>query len=123
MLGVGRRTEELLGAAALLNHLHDTRLQLLDRGNVLGENAHLAGLSGEVDLDDIGGLVDGLVAAITCQSTRSNSSRRARSSSSQLIRARLWDIRKIGVLHTWWGSDKLSLICFQRLEAIREGTG
>jgi hypothetical protein len=88
------RTEELLGAAALLNHLDDTGLQLLDRGNVLGKNTHLAGLSGEVDLDDIGGLVDGLVAAITCQPTRSHSSRRARPPSSQLIRARLGAIKK-----------------------------
>lgn len=83
------RTEELLGGAALLNHLDDTRLQLLDRGNVLGKDTHLARLSGEVDLDDIRRLVDGLVAAITCQPTRSHSSRRAHPPSSELILARL----------------------------------
>lgn len=56
----GGRTEELLGATGLLNNLNHTRLQLLNRGNVVGENTHLARLRGDVDLDDLLGLVDGL---------------------------------------------------------------
>lgn len=43
----------MLGATALLNNLHETGLQLLDRGNVVGEDTHLAGLGGNVDLDTI----------------------------------------------------------------------
>ena len=57
---LGTRTEELLGAAGLLNNLNQTRLQLLNRGNVVGEDTHLAGLRGDVDLDDLLRLVDGL---------------------------------------------------------------
>lgn len=45
------RTEELLAPTGLLNDLDKTRLQLLDGRNVLGEDAHLARLSGDVDLD------------------------------------------------------------------------
>lgn len=48
-----RRTEELLGATALLNNLNETGLQLFDRGNVVGEDTHLTGLGGNVDLDTI----------------------------------------------------------------------
>jgi hypothetical protein len=46
-------TEELLSTTALLNDLDQTGLQLLDRGNVVGENTHLTGLGGDVDLDNI----------------------------------------------------------------------
>lgn len=53
-------TEELLAAAALLDDLDQTGLQLLDGGDVVGEDTHLSGLGGEVDLDDILGLVEGL---------------------------------------------------------------
>jgi hypothetical protein len=53
------RTEKLL-AATLLDDLDEAGLQLLDRRDVVRENAHLAGLGGDVDLDDILGLVDGL---------------------------------------------------------------
>ena len=61
-----KRTEELLGAAALLDDLDHTGLQLLDGGDVVGEDTHLSGLGGDVDLDDILGLEDGLfVAAIS----------------------------------------------------------
>lgn len=60
-------TEELLGAAALLNHLHQSRLQLLDRRHVLGKDTHLPRLCRKVDLDDVLGLVDGLRAAINHQ--------------------------------------------------------
>lgn len=53
------RTEETL-AAALLDDLNDTGLQLLNRRDVVGEDTHLTGLGGDVDLDGILGLVDGL---------------------------------------------------------------
>lgn len=48
-----RLTEELLGATAFLNDLNETGLQLFDRGNVVGEDTHLTGLGGNVDLDTI----------------------------------------------------------------------
>lgn len=56
----GGRTEELLGATRLLNNLDQTRLELLNRGNVVGKDTHLARLGGDVDLDDLLRLVDGL---------------------------------------------------------------
>lgn len=49
----GVRTEKLLAAGALLNNLNQSRLELLDRGDVVGEETHLSGLGGEVDLDDV----------------------------------------------------------------------
>lgn len=55
------RTEELLAAATLFDHLDQTRLQLLNGRNVVREDTHLSGLGGNVDLDDILGLVDGLL--------------------------------------------------------------
>jgi hypothetical protein len=61
-VGVLGRTEELL-AAGLLNDLDQTGLELLNRGNVVGEDTHLTRLGGDVDLDDILGLVDGLQSA------------------------------------------------------------
>lgn len=54
------RTEELLAATALLNNLNESRLQLLNGRDVVCKNTHLAGFGGDVDLDDIGRLVDGL---------------------------------------------------------------
>lgn len=61
VVGLGRgRTEELLGTTALLNNLHQTGLELLNGGNVVREDTHLARLGRDVDLDDILGLVDGL---------------------------------------------------------------
>ncbi len=54
------RTEELLAAAALLDNFDQTRLQLLDRRNVVGQDAHLTGLGRDVDLDHILRLVDRL---------------------------------------------------------------
>lgn len=60
MAGSRQRTEELLAAAALLDNLNQTGLELLNRGDVVGENTHLSGLGGKVDLDDILGLVEGL---------------------------------------------------------------
>lgn len=59
-VGIGKRTEELLAAAALLDDLHKPRLQLLDGRNVVCEETHLAGFGGDVDLDDILRLVDRL---------------------------------------------------------------
>lgn len=53
-------TEELLAVAALLDDLDQTGLQLLNGGDVVGEDTHLSRLGGEVDLDDILGLVEGL---------------------------------------------------------------
>jgi hypothetical protein len=55
------RTEELFAAAALLNNLDESRLQLLDGRNMVCKNTHFTGFSGNVDLDDIGRLVDGLL--------------------------------------------------------------
>ena len=58
-LGVGldnsesARQEELLVAAGLLDDLNQTRLQLLDGGDVVGENTHVTGLGGKVDLDAV----------------------------------------------------------------------
>ena len=52
-------TEELLGSI-LLDNVDKTGLQLLNDGNVVGQNTHLARVGGDVDLDDILGLVDGL---------------------------------------------------------------
>lgn len=49
--GETARQEELLVAALLLDDLNQTGLQLLDRGNVVGQNTHLTCLCGEVDLD------------------------------------------------------------------------
>ena len=45
------RTEELFAASALLDDLDEARLQLFDRRNVVCENAHLALLGRDVDLD------------------------------------------------------------------------
>lgn len=53
--------EELLGGAALLDNLDHAGLELLDGRDVVGEDTHVTGLRGNVDLDDILGLVDGLV--------------------------------------------------------------
>jgi hypothetical protein len=47
------RQEELLAAALLLDDLDQARLQLLDGGNVAGQNTHITGLGGEVDLDAV----------------------------------------------------------------------
>lgn len=58
--GPGQRTEELLAAAALLDNLDQAGLQLLNGGDVVGEDTHLSRLGGQVDLDNILGLVDGL---------------------------------------------------------------
>ena len=50
---VRSRTEKLLGATGLLVDLNQTGLQLLNGWNVVGENTHLSGLGGDVDLDTI----------------------------------------------------------------------
>jgi hypothetical protein len=47
------RTEVLLGGAALLNDLDETGLELLDGGNVVGEDTHLTGGGGDVDLGTV----------------------------------------------------------------------
>lgn len=63
-LSVGH-TEERLGAAVLLDDLDDTGLELLNGGNVVGEDTHLTRLGGDVDLDDVLRLEDGLPAAVS----------------------------------------------------------
>ena len=45
------RQEELLAAALLFNNLDQTRLQLLDGGDVVGQDTHVTGFRGQVDLD------------------------------------------------------------------------
>lgn len=45
------RQEELLAAAALLDDLDESGLQLLDGRDVVGQDTHLAGFRGEVNLD------------------------------------------------------------------------
>lgn len=47
------RTEVLLGSTALLDDLDETGVELLDRGNVVGENTHLTGGGGKVDLGTV----------------------------------------------------------------------
>lgn len=47
------RTEELLAGTTLLDDLNETGLELLNGGDVVGENTHLSGLGGDVDLDTI----------------------------------------------------------------------
>lgn len=47
------RTEVLLGGTALLNDLDETGLELLDGGNVVGEDTHLTGGGGNVDLGTV----------------------------------------------------------------------
>lgn len=49
----GSHTEELLALAALLNDLNEARLQLLDGGDVVGENTHLSGRGGDVNLNTV----------------------------------------------------------------------
>lgn len=44
------RTEVLLGGTTLLDNLNETGLQLLDGRNVVGEDTHITGGSGDVDL-------------------------------------------------------------------------
>lgn len=64
---MGERTEELLDTAVLLNNLNDTRLQLLNGRNVVGEDTHHTSSSGDVDLDAVEGEVDrGLADCIDC---------------------------------------------------------
>ena len=48
-----RRTEELLAGTGLLDDLNETRLELLDGGNVVGEDTHLTGLGGNVHLNAV----------------------------------------------------------------------
>lgn len=61
----GGPTEKLLATGALLNDLDQSRLELLDRRDVVGEEAHLSGLGGDVDLDDVVGGVDLLYVSHT----------------------------------------------------------
>jgi hypothetical protein len=47
------RTEVLLVGTALLEDLNETGLELLDGRNVVGEDTHLTGGGGEVDLGTV----------------------------------------------------------------------
>lgn len=99
-------TEELLGTA-LLDDLDDAGLELLNGGNVVGEDTHLTRLGGDVDLDDVLRLVDGLIAAISMEgvSTRINSRMGGgHGSSIESQRIRGWLGRLAGsvrTVHTW----------------------
>ena len=53
-------TEELLGRVARVDDLYDTGAQSFDAGNVVGEDTHVTGRGGKVDLDHIGRGEDGL---------------------------------------------------------------
>lgn len=46
-------TEVLLGGTTLLKDLNEAGLQLFDGGNVVGENTHLTGGGGDVDLGPV----------------------------------------------------------------------
>lgn len=61
--GESSRKEELLGGSGLLDHLDQSWLKLLNGWDVVGEDTHLSGVGGNVDLDDILGGVDLLYGA------------------------------------------------------------
>lgn len=46
-------TEELLAGTAFLHDLNETGFELLNGGNMVGENTHLTGLGGDVNLDTV----------------------------------------------------------------------
>lgn len=54
-------TEELLAVTTVLDDLNQTRLELLDGRNVVGEDTHLSGLGGDVNLNNILRRVDRLM--------------------------------------------------------------
>jgi hypothetical protein len=62
-------TEELFASTTLLDYFNESRLQLLDGRNMICEHTHLAGLRGEVDLDDVLRLVDRLLTRVSPEST------------------------------------------------------
>lgn len=61
--GESSRKEELLGGSGLLDDLDQTWLELLNGWDVVGEDTHLSGVGGDIDLDDILGGVDLLYGA------------------------------------------------------------
>jgi len=53
-VGIGTlHTKELLASTGLLDDLNQSRLQLFDGGNGVGENTHLSGLGGDIDLHTV----------------------------------------------------------------------
>lgn len=107
--GFPKRTEELLGTA-LLDDLDQTGLQLLNRGDVVREDTHLARLGGDVNLDDVMAPVDGLRAAISSRpSLVARGPVRGLNCVASLAESKMERIR-VG-LRTWCGRVKLSLIC------------
>jgi hypothetical protein len=55
------RTEKLLASSVLFDNFNETRLQLLDRRNMVCQDAHFSGLGWEIDLNHILRGVDGLL--------------------------------------------------------------
>jgi hypothetical protein len=55
-----RLTKVLLGGGSVLQNFNDTGLELLDGGNVLGEDTHITRGGSQVDLLNLDVLVDGL---------------------------------------------------------------
>jgi len=49
----GSLTEELLAAGALLDDIDYAGPELLNRWDMVGKNAHIAGFGGDVDLDAV----------------------------------------------------------------------
>lgn len=55
------RTEKLFAGAVVLDDLNETRLQLLDRRDVVRKDTHFTRLGWKVDLNDALRRVDGLL--------------------------------------------------------------
>lgn len=127
--------EELLGGSGLLDDLDQSWLELLNGWDVVGEDTHLSGIGGDVDLDDILGGVDLLYSAYvsairsilpcSCPSSVHASfgplvyiqSTPAPSPLFHLLQPSLPAISTFAFkfLHTSCGRDKLNLICSQKL--------
>lgn len=111
--GGGRRTEETLGAA-LLDNLDNAGLQLLNRWDVVGEHTHFTGLGRNVDLDGIVGFVDGLKGCGNKESAFEDPPGTlvvVSVVSARATEATMYSFFQGSRRRTWWGSDKLSLIC------------
>jgi hypothetical protein len=58
--GANSLTEKLFGDFGRFNDFNDTRVQLFNGGHMVSENTHITRGSSQVDLLNIGGLVDSL---------------------------------------------------------------
>ena len=75
----GTRTEPLFRRVTALDDLNDTRAKRLDRRRVVGEDTHVTGRGGKVDLNHIGRGEDRLrVAQRTLSTTQKCSSMSSR---------------------------------------------